>query len=71
MARTKNSTAGTDLKESVTSADIQRRFSTVRAKLAAGPVSITIHGHPRMVIMTHADFQAMKLTSEKANETPS
>lgn len=49
-----------DLKVSVTSADIQRRFSTVRAKMAAGPVSVTIHGHPKMVIMTQEHFQALK-----------
>jgi prevent-host-death family protein len=47
----------------LTVTEVNQNFSRARKAVAAGPVIITDHGTPAMVLMTYADFKAQGASS--------
>jgi len=43
-----------------TSGDVQKRFGSFRAKAHAEPVVVTSHGRPDLVIISHAEYMALR-----------
>lgn len=44
---------------SITSAFVQRNFTTVKAMAAKNPVAVTVHGRTELVILTKEDYERL------------
>lgn len=45
---------------SVTSAELQKQFGLVREKALKGPIEVTHHGRPSLVVMSVEDYERLK-----------